>query len=38
MPEKSGNLAWGDKDYKSLYIMASTSLYKVRMKVAGVKP
>jgi gluconolactonase len=38
MPEKAGNLAWGDKDYKTLYITASSSLYRVRMKVRGVKP
>jgi gluconolactonase len=38
MPEKAGNLAWGDKDYKTLYIVASSSIYRVRMKVAGIKP
>jgi gluconolactonase len=38
MPERTGNLAWGDADYKSLYIAASTSIYRVKMNVAGVKP
>jgi len=35
VPEPVGNLNWGDDDWKSLYIPASTSVYRVRMKVAG---
>jgi len=35
IPEPVGNLNWGDDDWKSLYIPASTSVYRVRMKVAG---
>jgi len=35
VPESTGNLNWGDDDWKSLYIPASTSVYRVRMKVAG---
>jgi gluconolactonase len=31
-------MAWGDEDGKSLYVTASTSVYKVRVKVGGVKP
>jgi gluconolactonase len=38
LPEKVGNLAWGDADWKSIYITASTSIYRVRANVAGVKP
>ncbi len=38
MPEKPGNLAWGDADWKSLYITASSSLYRIRMNAVGVKP
>ena len=38
VPERVGNLAWGDADGKSLYITASTSVYKVRANVAGIKP
>lgn len=38
MPERVGNLAWGDSDYRSLYITASSSLYRLRVKVAGIKP
>ena len=38
MPEKAANMAWGDKDYKTLYITASSTLYSIRTKVAGIKP
>jgi gluconolactonase len=37
VPENVGNLNWGDDDWRSLYIPASTSVYRVRMKVAGNK-
>jgi len=32
------NLAWGDADGKTLYITASTSVYRIRLKIAGVRP
>lgn len=35
VPESVGNVNWGDDDWKSLYIPASTSVYRIRMKVAG---
>ncbi len=35
IPEHVANLAWGDDDWKSLYITASTSIYRIRMLVAG---
>jgi gluconolactonase len=38
VPERVGNLAWGDQDGKTLYITASTSVYKVRVNVTGIKP
>ena len=38
VPEVVTNLAWGDSDYKTLYITATTSLYRIRLKVAGVQP
>ena len=38
VPEVVTNLAWGNKDYKSLYITATESLYRVRLNVAGVQP
>ena len=37
VPENTGNLNWGDADWQSLYIPASTSVYRVRMKVGGNK-
>src|SRR3954464_9592061 len=37
VPENVGNLNWGDDDWQTLYIPASTSIYRVRMKVAGNK-
>jgi gluconolactonase len=38
VPEKVGNLTWGDSDGKGLYITASSSLYRVALKVRGVRP
>lgn len=38
LPERAGNLAWGGADYKMLYIAASSSIYRVPVKTAGVKP
>lgn len=46
VPEVAANLAWGDslpdsaasRDYKTLYITASNSLYHIRLKIAGVQP
>ncbi len=38
MPEKSANCNWGDAGAKTLYITASTSLYRIRLKVAGIRP
>ena len=37
-PEVSANVAFGDADYKTLYITASTGLYRVRLKNAGIRP
>lgn len=33
VPEVVTNLAWGDSDYKTLYITASTSIYRVRLNI-----
>jgi gluconolactonase len=38
MPEQPANLAWGDKDYRTLYITATTSLYKLRTSTHGFVP
>ena len=32
------NLAFGDADSKTLYITACTHLFRIRMKIAGVRP
>jgi len=34
-PEHTANFAWGDDDYRSLFITASTSLYRLRMETPG---
>ena len=34
-PEHTANFAWGDDDYRSLFVTASTSLYRVRRAVPG---
>jgi len=34
-PEPTANFAWGDRDYRSLFATASTSLYRVRVEIAG---
>jgi gluconolactonase len=34
-PEHVANFAWGDEDYRSLYITASTSLYRIRVQTPG---
>lgn len=36
-PETPANLAWGDNDWRSLFITARTSLYRVRMKIKGIR-
>ncbi len=35
MPEQVANFAWGDDDLCSLYITASTTLYRLRVNVPG---
>lgn len=37
-PETPANLHWGGADAKTLYITARTSLYRLRMNVAGLRP
>lgn len=36
VPELPANLAWGDGDWKTLYITARRSLFRIRLGVAGV--
>src|SRR5207237_325673 len=34
-PEHTANFAWGDDDYRSLFVTASTSLYRIRRTIPG---
>lgn len=38
MPEQPANLTWGDADYQTLYITATTSVYRLRTKTHGFAP
>lgn len=38
VPEVVGNLAWGDNDGKTLYVTASTSVYRIRLAIPGMMP
>jgi gluconolactonase len=38
MPEQPANLTWGDKDYRTLYITATTSVYRLATKTHGYVP
>lgn len=38
MPEQPANLAWGDTTYSTLYITATTSVYRLQTKTRGFVP
>lgn len=38
IPEQPANLTWGDPDYRTLYITATTSLYRLKTKTKGFVP
>ncbi|MGH9327941.1 MAG: SMP-30/gluconolactonase/LRE family protein [Terriglobia bacterium] len=38
MPEQPANLTWGDRDLRTLYITARTSVYRLRTRVKGFVP
>ena len=38
LPENPTNIAWGDRDYKTLYITTYNSIYRIRLKIAGIRP
>ena len=38
MPEQPANLAWGDPQYKTLYVTATTSVYRLKTKTRGFVP
>jgi gluconolactonase len=35
-PEIPANIAWGDPDWKGLYMTARTGLYRMRVNIPGV--
>jgi gluconolactonase len=37
-PKHVHNMAWGDDDGKTLYLCARSGLYKMRLKIPGVRP
>ena len=38
LPEQPANLAWGEADYGTLYITATTSVYRIKTKAWGFVP
>ncbi len=38
LPEQPANLTWGDRDYRTLYITATTSVYQLRTESRGFVP
>lgn len=38
MPEQPANLTWGEKDYRTLYITATTSVYRLKVNTQGFVP
>jgi gluconolactonase len=36
LPEQPANVGWGDGDWKTLYMCAETSLYRIRLNVPGI--
>jgi gluconolactonase len=38
LPEEPANLAWGGEGYRTLYITARTSIYRLTLKQAGIQP
>jgi sugar lactone lactonase YvrE len=38
LPEVPANFTFGDADFKTLYITAQTSIYRIRLKVTGIAP
>jgi gluconolactonase len=38
LPERAANCAWGDTDGRTLYITATSSVYRIRLKIPGIRP
>lgn len=37
-PELAANFAWGDADGRTLYLTARTGLYRIRLRIPGIRP
>src|SRR5262249_25086233 len=37
VPERVSNVAWGGSDGKTLYITASTSVFRIKLKIPGIR-
>jgi len=37
-PEHAHNFAWGDDDGRTLYMACRTGLYRIRLRIPGVRP
>jgi gluconolactonase len=37
-PKLAANFAWGDADGKALYLTARSTLYRMPLRVAGIRP
>jgi gluconolactonase len=37
-PERATNLAWGDDDYRTLFVVGGRSVYRIRLEVSGSGP
>lgn len=38
VPERVGNVAWGGGDHRTLYVAASSSIYRITLKIPGIPP
>lgn len=38
LPDRATNLAWGDADGKTLYLINHTTLYRIKLNIEGVRP
>lgn len=38
LPELPSNMAWGDADGRTLYLTARTGLYRIQLKLPGIRP
>ena len=38
LPENPHNLAWGEADRRTLYVTALTGVYRIRLRIPGLRP